>query len=138
MCLFVGYLKGTRGGIFYNPRDKKVFVSTYATFLENKYMNDFKPRSKLLLEEISEKKILDDSTRVVEKGIDFVTTRVVDIDNETESITNIQSREAIMPRRSRRIRRPPEYYKANIVVPDINDEDPSSYEEAMMDFDKVK
>ena len=31
--------------------DKKVFVSTYATFLENNYMNDFKPQSKMLLEE---------------------------------------------------------------------------------------
>ena len=65
VCLFIGYPKGTRGGIFYNPRDKKVFMSTHATFLENEYMNDFKSRSKLLLEEISEKKIPDDSTRVV-------------------------------------------------------------------------
>ena len=56
-------------------------------------MIDFKPRSKLLLEEISEKKIPNDSTRVV------------DIDNETENITG---QKVIMPRRSRRIRRPPE------------------------------
>ena len=41
-----------RGGIFYNPKDKKVFVLTHATFLENEYMNDFKSRSKLLLEEL--------------------------------------------------------------------------------------
>ena len=53
--MFIGYSKGTRGGIFYNPRDKKVFVSTHVTFLENEYMNDFKPHSKPLLEEISEK-----------------------------------------------------------------------------------
>ena len=39
-------------------------------------MNDFKPRSKLLLEEISEKTTPDDSTRVVEKGTDSVTTIV--------------------------------------------------------------
>ena len=50
VCLFIGYPKGTRGGIFYNPRDKKVFMSTHATFLENEYMNDFKPCNKLLLE----------------------------------------------------------------------------------------
>ena len=31
VCMFIGYPKGTRGGIFYNPRDKKVFVSTHAT-----------------------------------------------------------------------------------------------------------
>ena len=27
VCLFVGYPKGTRGGLFYSPQDKKVFVS---------------------------------------------------------------------------------------------------------------
>ena len=42
VCLFVGYAKGTRGGMFYNPRDNKVFVSTNDTFLENNYMTDFK------------------------------------------------------------------------------------------------
>ena len=89
--LFIGYPKGTRGGIFYNPIDKKVFISIHATFLENKYMNHFKPHSKLLLEEISEKKTPDDSTRIVEKGNNFMITRVVDIDNETENITDILS-----------------------------------------------
>ena len=53
VCLFIGYPKGTRRAIFYNPIDKKLFLSTNTTFLENKYMNDFKPRSKFLLEEIS-------------------------------------------------------------------------------------
>ena len=35
ICMFMGYSKGTRGGIFYNPKEKKVMVSTYATFLED-------------------------------------------------------------------------------------------------------
>ena len=43
VCFFVGYAKGTRGGMFYNSQDNKVFVSTKATFLENNYMIDFKP-----------------------------------------------------------------------------------------------
>ena len=34
VCLFVGYPKGTRGCLFYSPQDKKVFVSSNATFLE--------------------------------------------------------------------------------------------------------
>lgn len=41
VCFFVGYPKG--GGLFYSTRDKKVFVSTKATFLEDDYMNSFKP-----------------------------------------------------------------------------------------------
>ena len=62
VCLFIGYPKGTRGGIFYNPRDKKVFVSTHATFLEHEYINDFKPHSKVLLEDFLEVKSQNDVT----------------------------------------------------------------------------
>ena len=57
VCLFVGYPKGTRGGLFYSPQDKKVFVSTNATFLENDYMANFKPRSKVVLEELQSDQI---------------------------------------------------------------------------------
>ena len=80
----------------------------------------------------------DDKTRVVNKDTDSMTTRVVDIDNKTNDTTDFSSQKVVIPRRSGRIRRPPERYEANIVVPDTNDEDPSSYEEAMMDFDKEK
>ena len=48
------------------------------------------------------------------------------------------SQKVIIPKRSGRIRRSPERYEANIVVPDTNDEDPSTYEDAMMDTDKEK
>ncbi|XP_073121767.1 uncharacterized protein [Henckelia pumila] len=41
VCLFVGYPKGSKGGLFYSPQEKKVFVSTNATFLENDYMTNF-------------------------------------------------------------------------------------------------
>ena len=47
VCMFIGYPKGTRGGLFYSPSDKKVFVSTNVTFLEDDYMTNFKPRSRL-------------------------------------------------------------------------------------------
>ena len=52
MCMFIGYPKGTRCGIFYNPNENKVIVSTHTTFLEEDYMNTFKPRSKVVLEEL--------------------------------------------------------------------------------------
>ena len=52
MCMFIGYPKETRGGILYNPKEKKVIVSTHATFLEADYMNNFKPKSKVVLEEL--------------------------------------------------------------------------------------
>ena len=136
--LVISYPKGTRGGIFYNPRDKKVFVSTHAMFLEHEYINNFKPRSKVLLEDVLERKSQNDTTRVVENDMDSMTTRVVDIDNETIDTIDFSSQKVVIPRRSRRIRRPPECYKSNIIIPDTNDEDLSTYEDAMMDTDKEK
>ena len=53
VCMFVGYPKSIKGGSFYSPSDKKVFVLTNATFLEDDYMTNFKPRSKVVLEELS-------------------------------------------------------------------------------------
>ena len=33
VCLFVDYPKGTKGYMFYDPQDQKVFVNTNARFL---------------------------------------------------------------------------------------------------------
>ena len=63
MCLFVGYPKGTRGYYFYNSEEQKVFVSTNAKFLEEDYMKDYEPKSKIELKELSQDDIspfLDD------------------------------------------------------------------------------
>ncbi|KAA0063049.1 gag/pol protein [Cucumis melo var. makuwa] len=60
-----GYPKGTRGGYFYDPKDNKVFVSTNATFLEEDHIREHKPRSKIVLNELSNE-TTEPSTRVVE------------------------------------------------------------------------
>ena len=52
--MFSGYSKETKGYLFYNHKDNKVFVSTNAKFLEDDYMNNFNPRSKVVLVEIDE------------------------------------------------------------------------------------
>ena len=49
MVFFVGYPKGTVGGLFYSHKDNKEFVSINAKFLENDYMNDYTPRSRVVL-----------------------------------------------------------------------------------------
>ena len=54
VVFFVGYPKGTIGGLFYSHKDNKVFVSTNANFLENDYMNDFTPKSRVVLAEMNE------------------------------------------------------------------------------------
>ena len=141
VCLFIGYPKGTRGGIFYSPKDKKVFVSTHTTFFENNYMNNFKPRSKMLIEEMLGNSSPIQLTRVVEirgketnpslSGL----TKVVNIREEEEETTDL-SQKVIESRRSGRKIRLPKRYEINIIVPDTNDDDPSSFEDAMIDADK--
>ena len=69
VCLFVGYPKETRGGFFYNPQENKVFVSTNATFLEEDYMSNHKPRSKIVLKELEPGTTSAQSTRVVDDVI---------------------------------------------------------------------
>ena len=54
VVFFVGYPKGTVGGLFYSHKDNKVFVSTNARFLENDYMNDYTPRSRVVLAEMND------------------------------------------------------------------------------------
>ena len=52
--LFVGYPKETKGYVFYSPSNNKTFVSTNTKFLEEDFMKNAKPRSRLVLEELSE------------------------------------------------------------------------------------
>ena len=52
-CLFVGYPKSTKCYLFYNPQERKVIANTNTRFLEEDYMINNKPRSKVILEELS-------------------------------------------------------------------------------------
>ena len=52
--MFVGYLKGTKGGLFYSAKYQKVIVSTNDRFLEKKYIMNHKPKSEIVLEEMRE------------------------------------------------------------------------------------
>ena len=52
VCLFVGYPKGSKGYLFYDPQEQKVIVSTNTWFLEEDYMIDNKQRSKTVLDEL--------------------------------------------------------------------------------------
>ena len=49
ICMFLGYSKETKGYLFYNHKDNKVFVSTNAKFFEDDYVNNFNPRRKVVM-----------------------------------------------------------------------------------------
>ena len=53
VCLFIGYPKGSKAYEFYSLRDKKVIVSTHATFLEEDFVMNHKPSSEVALEELT-------------------------------------------------------------------------------------
>ena len=52
MCYFIGYPKGTRGGIFYHPKEQKVLISTHARYLEDDCLMHQELSSTETLEEI--------------------------------------------------------------------------------------
>ena len=95
VCLFIGYPKGTRGGLFYSPPDKKVFVSMNATFLENDYMANFKPRSRVVLEELQS---------------DQIRPRPVTVTGECNKDTTSPIQDVNAPRRSGRVSKQPIRY----------------------------
>ena len=75
MCIFVGYPKGLRGGFFYSHKDNKYFVSINATFLEKDYMKNYKSKSKVIVEEITEEtstpSVLNVETFIVDKILSY-------------------------------------------------------------------
>ena len=72
VCLLVGYPKETRGYLFYSRNDNKVFVNTNAKFLEYDYMNNFTPKSRVVLAKMNEP--------VIEQAMDETRNDVVVLD----------------------------------------------------------
>ncbi|KAL5760754.1 hypothetical protein ACOSP7_019244 [Xanthoceras sorbifolium] len=120
-CIFVGYPKGTKEYYFYSPTDLKVFISTNAKFLENDYMNNFAPKSRIILNEFSG------------DTIPHKVSRPSPIINSELS----QDQQPTIPHRSGRVIKQPERYislgESVENLPD--DDDPYTYKECMKDID---
>ena len=97
VVFFVGYPKGTVGGLFYSHKDNKVFISTNAKFLENDYMNNYTPRSRVVLAEMNEP--------VNKQPMDETRDDVVVLDTPQDTTHEMSSTQ--VPRHSGRIVRPP-------------------------------
>ena len=127
VCMFVGYPKGTKGGLFYSPPDKKVFVSTNATFLEDDCMTNFKPCSKVVLEELRSDQIRKSPSTT---------------DERQSQETTIPIQNILVPQRSGRLVRLPSHYghegEVQFLVSVTNQVDPLTYRDAMDDSNKDK
>ena len=120
VCTFVEYPKGTKGWLFYNPREQKVLVSTNAAFLEEDYMIDWKTLEKVVMEEIQEQSIPNQERTELEENLPL-----------PEPVATSK------PCRSGRIVRPPnkstllgEFYEA---ISKEQEQDPCNYDDAMND-----
>ena len=129
VCMFLGYSKETKGYLFYNHKDNKVFVSTNAKFLDDDYVNNFNPRSKVVLAELDEP--------AIEQPMDENRDDVAILDTPQDSTHEMTSTQ--VPRRSGRIIRSPirfidlgETYEA---ISKEAESDPYNYEVAMNDID---
>ncbi|KAG8503558.1 hypothetical protein CXB51_001537 [Gossypium anomalum] len=124
LCMFVGYPKGINGGLFYNSKEQTVIVSTHATFLEESYMNGFKPRSKEVLEKIS-------------RNIQNLTEKVVELTLNNRPTNGHQHREH---HHSERVSRKPEFFQSsknisNTESVEKEDDDTLTYDEVMRSAD---
>jgi hypothetical protein len=127
VCLFLGCPKGTRGYSFYSPKEMKVFVATNARFLKEEYVNNNRPKSEVILDEMVDVRETTSS--------EFFEDEVV-VSN-TPQITVDETPSSIIPRRSGRIVRALDRFIgiANVAISDEFDYDPSTYNKVVSDVD---
>ncbi|KAK1645576.1 hypothetical protein QYE76_063381, partial [Lolium multiflorum] len=116
-CVFIGYPKETIGYTFYHKSEGKIFVAKNGTFLE--------------------KEFLTKESSAVPEVVPVPPTPETEEANDNDHETNEETTE---PRRSTRERATPDWYDPclNVMIVDNNDEDPATYEEAMMSPDSNK
>ena len=123
VCYFIGYPKGTYGWYFYDPREQKVFVRTNAIFLEDDYILNYKPKERIVLEE------------VMGEPSDSPT---VNSNTKQENAMTLPSF-VLVPRHSGRIVKELHRFiflgEAFEAISENLEFDPTSYEEAMVDSD---
>ena len=127
--------KATKGGLFYDPQENRVFVSTKATFLEEDHVKNHQPRKKISIKR-DPKEATNKTTRVVDQA--GPSTSV--IDGANTSGQSHPSQELRMPQRSGRIITQPDRYlglaETQVIIPDDGVEDPSTYKQVMNDEDR--
>ncbi|XP_074562593.1 uncharacterized protein LOC141819132, partial [Curcuma longa] len=120
-------LKGEADKLEPRTEDQKVIVSTNARFLEEDYVINHKPISKIVLEEIRGESPV--SIPTVQEEIPQVAAPRVTSDTQIQTV----------PRRSGRVVRQPDRYmflgESSDFIPGEHEPDPLTYDEALQDKD---
>ena len=117
----MGYPRETKGYLFYDPKEQRVLVSTNTRFLEQDYMLDNKPRSKVILDEL----------RVEINEGNEVSILVTQVSPPLV----VRTQEPRVPRRSGRVVIQPEHFIGLGEVLEDPKTDPSNYNEVVQDKD---
>ncbi|KAK1669882.1 hypothetical protein QYE76_058041 [Lolium multiflorum] len=115
----------------------KIFVAKNGTFLEKEFLTKEVTGRKVELDEIDESLLVDQSSAVPEV-VPVPPTPATEEANDNDHET--LNEETTEPRRSTRECTTPDWYDPclNVMIVDNNDEDPATYEEAMMSPDSNK
>ncbi|KAK1613161.1 hypothetical protein QYE76_036834 [Lolium multiflorum] len=136
-CIFIGYPKETIGYTFYHRSEGKVFVAKNRSFLEKEFLTKEVTGRKVELDEVIEPSLGYQSSAAPEDvPVPPAPIREEANDDDHETSNEV----ATEPRRSTRARTTPDWYDPylNVMIVDNNDEDPATYEEAMMSPDSKK
>jgi hypothetical protein len=124
--MFMGYPKETLGYYFYHRSEGKVFVAWNGVFLEKEFLKREKSKQKVYLEEVQEKPVSHDPKSDA---------------NVVEQVETSVARETPpQPRRSARLReaRREVLLLGNGEVLLLDNDEPATYAEAVMDLDSEK
>ncbi|KAK1610248.1 hypothetical protein QYE76_033921 [Lolium multiflorum] len=136
-CVFIGYPKETIGYTFYHRSEGKIFVAKNGSFLEKEFLTKVVTGRKVELDKVNELSLIDQSSAVPEE-LHAQPTPIGEEANDDDHETS--NEEATELRRSTRERTTPDWYDPclNVMIVDDSDEDPATYEEAMMSPDSNK
>ena len=135
-CVFIGYPKETVGYTFYLRSEGKMFVAKDGTFLEKEFLSKELSGRKIELDEVVEP-LLQPESSAAQEDVSVEPTSVEEEvnDDDHEALDQV----AIEPRRSTRTRTAPEWYGNPVLeVMLLDNDEPTSYGEAMMGPDSEK
>src|SRR3954468_23395170 len=136
-CVFIGYPKETIGYSFYHRSEGKVFVAKNGSFLEKEFLAKGVSSQKVELEEVIKPSLQSMVSSAAPEVVPELASPVEDGTNDNDH--EIPKENTTEPRRSSRTRATPELYGNPVMnfMVDEND-DPATYEEAMMSPDSNK
>jgi len=132
-CVFVGYPRETAGYFFYNKTEGKVFVAKNGVFLEKEFLAKGLSGRTIQLDEVTEPEDEDQSSAAPEAvpGMPMASTTPVSTSGVAPEIEP-----RIEPRRSERIRNQISNLESEVLL--LDNDEPTTYKEAMMGPDSVK